>query len=112
MSRQQGPSFLDHRLFCVYNRAAMSPVNKRSKVRSYTRASEVGQYVYCARAWWLGAVQQVRPVNVKELRAGRAAHRRHGRQVVGYHRLRGLGYSLLLAALLLVVVSIWMVSRG
>ena len=29
------------------------------------RASEIGQYVFCQRAWWLGTVQGYRPVNVE-----------------------------------------------
>jgi hypothetical protein len=45
------------------------------------RASEIGQYDYCAQAWWLGAVAGVQPSNVRELQAGAAAHQAHGRQV-------------------------------
>ena len=32
------------------------------------RASEVGTYAYCAHAWWLGAVEGVRPSNTRRLR--------------------------------------------
>lgn len=45
------------------------------------RASELGQYAYCARAWWLGCVQGVQPSNIQQLRAGTASHARHGAQV-------------------------------
>ena len=90
----------------------MSPSKRKSKARSYVRASEVGQYVYCARAWWLGAVQGRRPANVEELRDGKLMHQRHGQQVVAYHRLRGLGYLLLLAALLLCIILFRMLTRG
>lgn len=64
------------------------------------RASEVGFYVYCARAWWLGRVQGYRPLNQAALEAGEAAHQAHGRAVVGYHRLRRAAYALLWLALL------------
>lgn len=90
----------------------MSPSKRKSKLQFHTRASEVGQYVYCARAWWLSSVQGVRPINVEELQNGQVMHRRHGQQVVAYHRLRGLGYLLLLAALLLSVILFWMLTRG
>ncbi len=43
------------------------------------RASELGQYVFCARAWWLGSVERIPSANVRELEAGAAAHERHGR---------------------------------
>jgi hypothetical protein len=45
------------------------------------RASEIGQYDFCAKAWWLGSIEGVRPSNVHELQAGAAAHAEHGRQV-------------------------------
>jgi len=70
------------------------------------RASEVGLYVYCARAWWLGQVEGYRPVNQAALEAGEAAHQAHGRAVAGYHRLRRAGYALLGLALLVGVVML------
>ncbi len=45
------------------------------------RASEIGQYDFCAKAWWLGSIEGVEPSNVPELQAGTAAHEQHGRQV-------------------------------
>ncbi|MBC8449365.1 MAG: hypothetical protein H8D78_16575 [Chloroflexi bacterium] len=90
----------------------MSSAKRRNRPRTYTRASEVGQYAYCARAWWLGAVQGERSANVEALEEGQLAHRRHGRQVVAYHRLRSLGYVLLAAALLLSAILFWMLTRG
>jgi hypothetical protein len=86
--------------------------HRGERVRQHTRASEVGQYAYCARAWWLGSLRGVPPANVKELQAGQSQHRRHGRQVVAYHRLRQAGYVLTVAALLLGVLAIWMMVRA
>lgn len=64
------------------------------------RASEIGEYLYCRRAWWLGRVQGVASANVRELAAGTSAHRRHGRAVLAAGCLQLLAYaSLLLAAL-------------
>jgi hypothetical protein len=45
------------------------------------RASEIGQYDFCAKAWWLGSIEGVPPANIRELQAGTAAHEQHGRQV-------------------------------
>jgi hypothetical protein len=62
------------------------------------RASEIGLYAYCARAWWLGQVLGYRSANVEAMRRGTAQHRAHGRAVAGYHRLRWLAVALLLLA--------------
>lgn len=63
------------------------------------RASELGQYEYCARAWWLARVKGYPSANVSQMRAGAARHRAHGRAVLGYNRLRWLALALLLLAL-------------
>jgi CRISPR/Cas system-associated exonuclease Cas4 (RecB family) len=68
------------------------------------RASEVGLYTYCARAWWLGQVEGHRPVNQQAMEVGEAAHQAHGRAVAGYHRLRQAAYALLGLALLVGLV--------
>ena len=62
------------------------------------RASEVGQYAYCARAWWLGQIQGLESSNVREMAQGDQAHEAHGELVAGYHRARRLAYVLLLLA--------------
>jgi hypothetical protein len=59
------------------------------------RASEVGLYVFCARAWWLGQVLGYRSANLAEMQRGLAQHRAHGRRVEGYHRLRRVAIALL-----------------
>lgn len=45
------------------------------------KASEIGEYVYCNRAWWMRRTYDVRPQNVQELRAGTVYHQQHGGQV-------------------------------
>jgi hypothetical protein len=45
------------------------------------RASELGQYSFCAKAWWLGSVEGVPSANVREMDAGVSAHERHGQAV-------------------------------
>lgn len=62
------------------------------------RASEVGQYAFCARAWWLGAVEGRPSTHGPEMAAGEAAHRRHGRQVRSAVLLSRIAYLLLILA--------------
>ncbi|MFQ5814396.1 MAG: hypothetical protein ACE5I2_14560 [Anaerolineae bacterium] len=64
------------------------------------RASELGEYAYCARAWWLGRVLGYRSANLERMAAGEAAHVRHGQKVVSSGRLRRWAYVLLVLALL------------
>jgi hypothetical protein len=45
------------------------------------RASELGQYSFCAKAWWLGSVEDVPSANVREMDVGASAHEQHGQTV-------------------------------
>ncbi len=65
------------------------------------RASEIGAYLYCKRAWWYRR-QGIEPGNEAELAAGQALHYRHGQQVLLAGLLRGLAMVCLLAALVLI----------
>lgn len=65
-----------------------------------TRASEIGSYLYCRRAWWLRK-QGIQSSNQAELSAGTELHRQHGRQVLLSGLLRTLALAFLLAALVL-----------
>ena len=76
------------------------------------RASEIGQYEYCARAWWLGRVPGYRSQNVEEMAAGAEEHASHGRQVVSCHRWRGLAYLLLSLATIVGLLLFWSLVRG
>lgn len=76
------------------------------------RASEIGQYEYCARAWWLGQVLGYRSHNVEEMTVGEEEHVRHGRQVVSYHRWRRLAYLLLSLAAVVGLLLFWSILRG
>lgn len=71
------------------------------------RASEIGLYGFCARAWWLGRVQGYPSANVAAMRQGAEQHRAHGRAVRAYGRLRRIAAGLLLLAGLLFVA--WLV---
>ena len=67
------------------------------------RASEIGAFVYCHRAWWLQK-QGVPSQNQAEMVSGTELHQRHGRTVMVAGCVRILAYFLLLAALALAAV--------
>jgi len=62
------------------------------------RAGEVGQYTFCARAWWLARVKGYPSANVAALSRGAARHHAHGRAVEGYLLWRRLAVLLLVLA--------------
>ncbi|MFZ6026895.1 MAG: hypothetical protein ACOYYS_04190 [Chloroflexota bacterium] len=68
------------------------------------RASEIGTYLYCQRAWSYQR-QGVESQNQAELVSGTQFHETHGRAVVAGGCLRTLAYIFLLAALILGTVS-------
>ena len=73
------------------------------------RASEVGQYLYCPHAWWLGCIEGRPSAHWREMAAGKAAHARHGRRVRSALWANRLAYLLLTLAVLVGVlwVSGW-----
>jgi CRISPR/Cas system-associated exonuclease Cas4 (RecB family) len=66
------------------------------------RASEVGSYLFCARAWWYRQ-KGIEPTNQAEMTAGTELHRQHGRTVIASGITRTLALILLLVALALLV---------
>ncbi len=66
------------------------------------RSSEIGNYLYCRRAWWYRK-QGTPSENQAELAAGTELHKQHGRRVLASGLARILGLILLLAAILLLV---------
>ena len=64
------------------------------------RASEVGSYLFCARAWWYRQ-QGIESNNQAEMTAGTELHRQHGRTVIASGLTRTLAVILLLVALAL-----------
>ena len=86
-------------------------VGERLKGRGkYLRASEVAEYVYCARAWRL-RVDGQEPVSGQGRRAaGEAWHVAHGQSVVRARRMRllaALAFALALVVGLLILLLRW-----
>jgi hypothetical protein len=71
--------------------------------REVIRASEIGQYAFCARAWWFARVKGYRSGNRAEMEQGTRQHRAHGRAVVGAYLGQRLGLALILLAVLALV---------
>jgi CRISPR/Cas system-associated exonuclease Cas4 (RecB family) len=69
------------------------------------RASEIGAYLYCKRAWWYQK-NGYQAQNQAELSSGSRLHERHGLQVLAIKILRWLAYALFLTALAVAIVAI------
>ena len=72
----------------------MSPRGRR------VSASQVGQYAYCAHAWWLAVVEKREPSDLDALDRGTRTHERHGWQVSLARGFRRLALWMLAAAVL------------
>jgi len=82
-------------------RETITVLNDMSRI---IRASEINQYVYCAKAWWLGSIENVRPSNIHELSGGSLAHARHGRTVAVASITQRIALGALLIGLLLALI--------
>ncbi len=72
----------------------------------WVRASEISEYVYCQRAWWLKQKQGVKSRNVQQLRQGTQYHRQHGSLVRQAAWMRNLAYILLFCVIAFVVYQL------
>ncbi|MEI7556662.1 hypothetical protein [Candidatus Chlorohelix sp.] len=80
-----------------------------AKRKPYIRASEIGTYAFCRRAWWLQRMAGIETQGIRQrLEAGIMAHSAHGKQAKRVRTARFTAYlcfflaalSLLLAVLL------------
>ncbi len=71
------------------------------------RASELAQYAYCAKAWWLGSVHGVASSNTRELAQGEHVHRSHGRRVWLAGVLRAAAFAIVAIAVIILLGSFW-----
>jgi hypothetical protein len=86
-------------------------MSKTSGKKPVIRASEIGAYVYCRRAWWLKRVGGFEPSGKAEVFArGIAAHAGHGRLVRRSNWQRKAALALL--ALGLILLALALLSMG
>lgn len=71
------------------------------KDRSYVRASDIGAWSFCNRAWWLARVQNAPHERPQQLNWGDQSHADHGRLMSRAQRLRRIGITLLAGGLIL-----------
>lgn len=74
--------------------------NRQSRM---IRASEIGEYVYCARAWWLRRVAGLEPEGREQRERGTMLHRRHARSVILSRFLLTIAATLGIIALVLLL---------
>ncbi len=85
-------------------RAPQSP-----HVERFISASELGEYAYCRRAWWLRAVKGVTTAEQgSRFHAGHDAHRRHGATLLA---ARALLVAAAIALVLALVIALWRSGR-
>ncbi len=81
---------------------------RKSNAGRVIRASEIGEYIYCHRAWWLGRVQGVENANRAQLDAGIVRHRAHGQMVQRAEKLQRAALTLALVAL---IIAMFLVAQ-
>jgi len=76
------------------------------------RASEIGTFVFCQRAWWYQRLGKPL-LNKHELAAGSQFHHRHHGRIRAARLLNLLGWLMLTAAAVIVVIFLFMfLQRG
>jgi hypothetical protein len=77
-----------------------------AKDRSLVRASDIGAWAFCNRAWWLAHVQHAEHENPAALSRGESAHAAHGLAVTQASWQQRFGLLLLAAGLILGGLSV------
>lgn len=72
----------------------------------WIRASEIAEYVYCRRAWWLKRTQGAASQNVRRLEDGNRHHREHGRAVGRSVWLQRAAYAVVFLAVAVLVFQL------
>lgn len=85
-----------------------------AKDRSLVRASDIGAWTFCNRAWWLAKVQGAEHENPALFTQGNRAHAAHGRKVVRAGQFQRLGLALMAAGLILagLTLLVWLFLGG
>ena len=79
----------------------------RNNSQRIIRASEIGQYAFCAQAWWLGSIVGIDPENIEALATGTLTHQQHGRQVGVSIALSRAGYAVLIFAIIIGLIILF-----
>ncbi|MGG5811676.1 hypothetical protein [Falsiroseomonas sp. CW058] len=82
-------------------------IPKPGRGAGYRKASEVGTFLFCRRAWWFerqGAPSDREPERV----LGTAYHQRHGERVAATPRVQVLARLVLALAVTLFLLGLWL----
>ena len=73
------------------------------------RVSELAEFVYCQRAWWLKMVRKAPscPQAREAQSEGEIWHQEQGSRIARTDALSGAGYAALLIAMLLMIFAVW-----
>ena len=74
----------------------------------WIRASEIADYAYCSRSWWLKRVRNHSSANVKELKRGTVHHKQHGRLLQRSIWSQRLAYALIFAVIAVITFQLLM----
>ena len=69
------------------------------------KASELAEYGFCHRSWWLRHVRQITPDNRANLARGQQAHTRSERQVQAANRWRQASFVLFGIGLFILIMA-------
>lgn len=86
--------------------STLPPTPEPAENMPLIRASELTQYSFCQRAWWLGVVKQIPTHNQTALARGTQTHRQHSHQVRAALRWRQASFFLLVGGGLLLSVAL------
>ena len=83
-----------------------------AKDRSLVRASDIGAWAFCNRAWWLANAQHAEHENPAVFVRGDVAHAAHGQAVTQANRLQRVGLWLLVAGIGLggLLLAVWLLT--
>jgi len=69
------------------------------------RASEIGSFIYCQRAWWYQR-KKIKPINVDELAAGQSFHEHHINQSRSAKFFKTIAWVLVISSVILLSVFV------
>ena len=69
------------------------------------RASEIGTFIYCQRAWWYQR-KKIKPINVDELAAGQSFHEHHINQSRSAKLLKTIAWLLVIVSVILLSIFV------
>ena len=77
-----------------------------SKDRTLVRASDIGLWAYCHRAWWLAQVKGAAHQNPQILARGAEVHAAHGARSMHAQKVQRIGMWLLIVAFLTLAAAL------